>query len=254
MKTTRLTAYAASAALALALSACTPSAPTQHEATGPAACADGAERFAVTGLCPQEASALIGADAFVATAYQLPEGCTWGVQESPGPPQEALLYVAAQCADRTTELEFRGGAHSVSLGYTSSALHPDVPSDFEPVRMFPLNGTADPQAFILNMTRETMTSQRHAAACAVREAGEGRPSGAIAVDVPSAYRVAHRLPDDGTKLCGDYSSSATSPSYWLIRQDFASWVDFGQTMPDFLPESVTWVDIAPAGVTVRGQP
>lgn len=244
--------FAAMAALTVV--ACTPASPPKTgSATQTAAatgCADGAAKLSATKLCPADAGALIDAPAQIAAAPALPQGCAWVVQDSPGLiPEEALIYVSAQCGERATKLELRGGAGSGAIGYVSSALRTGDVTAAEPIRLFVVSGM-EPDPYVLNLSRQSMTNRRHAAACVVRAGTlQEAPLGVgVVVDVPAAYRTANRIPAN-QKVCGEYSAAAGSTAFWMARGPYAWWVDFAGAAPDFLPNSVNFVTVGPNGVT-----
>jgi glucose/arabinose dehydrogenase len=242
--------FASLASLAL-LAACSSEqqkSETKDEAPKAAAeakgCASGAPALPGTGLCPEQALAFLGAS-ILKTAESLPEGCTWSVNETMmGLPDEALIYQAASCKGKTTQLEMRAGARSASLGYVVSGVFDPVPADFEPVRIFTTEGQPDPKATILAMAKETTENKEEAAACEIRAfnpPGSAVLGDAFVIDVSAAYKTAKKIdPAEANVACGPYGVRDAN-SFWVIRQGHAWFVDHGQDLPDFNFDSIRWI-------------
>lgn len=245
------------AALGLGAVGCAPP-QSKDTAAAAATCPDDGPRLAHTGLCQGRAVNYFDPARLTTTGTDLPEGCTWVVNETPTPdPEEAILYNALRCNDKTTKLEFSAGARSASLGWGESGLFDTVPKmgeeGAELVRIFTLEGQADPKAMILEMAKglaaERQVSPAEIAACAVRPAGEGFPADAVVVDVSDAFMKANKIgPYDGLTdgpeagaygVCGDYGFTTDSQRYWMIRDGYAWFVDLGQDTPDFDAGSLT---------------
>jgi hypothetical protein len=207
-------------------------------------CASGAPALPGTGLCPEQALAFLG-DNILKTAESLPEGCTWSVNETMmGMPEEALIYQAASCKGKTTQLEMRAGARSASLGYVVSGVFDPVPADFEPVRIFTTTGQADPKATILQMAKDTTENKEEAAACEIRAfnpEGSGVLTDAFVIDVNAAYKTAKKIDaSEANVACGPFGVQDAN-SFWVIRQGHAWFVDHGQDLPDFNFDTIRWM-------------
>jgi hypothetical protein len=214
-------------------------------------CAGGAAALPVTGLCPEQALAILDASVF-RTSESLPEGCTWSVNETMmSAPDEALIYQAASCNGKTTKLEMRAGAQSATLGYVASGVFENVPADFEPVRIFTTEGQADPKATILKMAKDTTEDKAEAAACEIvsfNPTGSSVLADAFVIDVNAAYKKAKKIdPSEANVACGTYGVRDAN-SFWVIRQGYAWFVDHGQDTPDFNFDSIRWMKKGADGV------
>lgn len=234
------------------LTACAPPSGNENataapEAASGAGCPDDGPRLPVTNICAGRAGAYLDPKVMM-TSEVLPEGCTWVINDARmGADDEAILYQAARCTDkttqkvRTTQLELRAGARSAALGYVVSGLYENVPADFEPVRIFTTEGQSDPKATILAMARETTEDKQEAAACQIRALnppGSAVLADAFVIDVNDAYKKAKKLADgDIHPACGPFGM-VDGQRYWVIRQGYAWFVDFGQDLPDFNPNSI----------------
>lgn len=253
-------AYLAAAIFVCGAAACSP--PQAQDATIAAetACADGGARLPGTGICQGEAINLFAPERLTGLASrqgELPPGCKWLVNETLTPaPAEAIVYQALSCGDKTTKLEFSGGARSASLGYGVSGFFEQVPAQGEEgseiVRLFPLAGVADPMAMVLEIAlgaaKEEGVDAAEIAACALRAAPDLAP-GAYLVDVNDAYKQANKLGpyDDGPAdmpnygvygACGSFGVTDAA-DFWLIRDGYAWYVRQGQDIPDFDAGSLT---------------
>jgi hypothetical protein len=254
MKSVRLLS---AAVLTFSVMACTPAAEKPAEKTAESTCPDDGPRLPGTGLCQGRAVNYFAPER-LAASEGLPEGCTWITNETMTPdPDEAILYQAMRCNDKTTKLEFSGGARSASLGYGVSGFFDKVPTmgeeGSERVRIFTLAEVADPKAMILDMAKATAKEEgakaAEIAACEIRPAGEGFPADAFVVDVNDAYKKANKLGpyETGKKDEPGYGVYSACSSYgvtdaqrfWLIRDGYAWFIDQGQDMPDFNATSLT---------------
>lgn len=207
------------------------------------ACADDGPRFAGTGLCIGRSANYID-PARLAPSDGLPEGCTWEMNETMLPGDEALLYQALSCNGKKTEFDFRGGAHTATLGVKQSGFYDTVPEDHEPVRIVSLFEVTDAKARILDFAREGIENAEEAAACEVRPVGDGAPDDAFAVDASAAYKTKMGLTEgpelgDGYGACGPYGYLSDANQYWRITGGYAFFFDLGQDTPDFNPDSLT---------------
>jgi hypothetical protein len=257
--------FFASAALAVGVVAagCAPRAAAPVEPTAPVAeaCADGGPRLGATGLCRSEATTFIAAEV-MAKAYDLPEGCSWVVNDV-ALPDQAILYLAAQCGERTTQLEFAGGAQSAALYPVTSGLYDVLPAyegGDEPVRLWLAESYAAGLERILNLVRETTTDPAEAAACELRSSGNAYyPADALVVDVNAAFRASKGIPawdkvEEGELWCGPFGYTNEAGQFWRVGQGYAWWFNFGQDGIDFRPDSMTvlnkgadgtWAKVAP---------
>ncbi|HAH11774.1 MAG TPA: hypothetical protein DCL54_04625 [Alphaproteobacteria bacterium] len=225
-----------------------PAATAQADAAAPAAtapsasaaaCPDNAPRTKHTGLCQGEASALLAAAK--PSKEGMPEGCDWVANDASfGDGSEAILYMAMRCEGRITQLEVRGGARSASIGYTASGFFKDIPADYEPVRVFPVQAGTDAKAMILELARQTTKNKKEAAGCEVRSgAADGYPADSFVVDVSAAYRQANKIAPlsttepDAESFCGQYGYASDGNRYWRIHGGFAWLHEFGQDVQDF---------------------
>jgi hypothetical protein len=242
-----------SASLLLVAAACTPATEKPPQVMAEASCPDDGPRLPGTGLCQGRAINYFDPVRLAQSTGELPEGCSYVVNETLLPGQdEAILYQALSCNGKTTKLEFSAGARSASLGYGVSGFFEQVPvqgeEGSEKVRIFTLEGVADPQAMILEMAKQTTEDAAEAAACEIRPAGEGFPADAYLVDVNTAYQEANKLgpfdpvtegPAAGVYgACGIWGITGAS-DFWLIRDGYAWFVSQGQDLPDFDAGSLT---------------
>jgi hypothetical protein len=228
-------------ALAL-LTACGPST-ERAEKSGSAneACADGGARLEGTGLCQDEAQVLVPRDPDLRTPEL--EGCTWVVNETMLPADEALLYRAAVCKGVTTKLTYAGGARSAEIAYERSAMFGDAANGRVVIRLF---GTdPDPQGALKAAIAEAPAAER--GTCEIRnEVREGWPTDALFL-VPSDAALAKLPKDKPVVACGPMGIDGTKVSYWRVRQGFAWFFDLGNTDPDFDAGNMTVVAKGPDG-------
>lgn len=199
------------------------------------ACADGGARLAVTGLCQEEALALLPLDPN-ARSPEL-EGCTWGVGETELPLDEALLYRTATCNGVTTKLGFAGGAQSAEISYETSALSgPDAAGEVF-VRLF---GTdPDPQGALTAAIAELPAAERRT--CEIRAAGiEGWPADALVIAPTAAARA--RMPqNEPIAACGPFGLNEDEANFWRVRQGYAAFYTLGQEQLDFDAHTMQFV-------------
>lgn len=252
--------YAWSGVAALALFgvfACTPGEDKTAERVAEATCPDDGPRLPGTGLCQGRAANYFDPARLSAASGDLPEGCSYVINETMTPdPDEAILYSALSCKGRTTQLEMSAGAGSASLGRVTSGFFEQVPEagaeGWEVVRLFRLEGVADPKAKILEIAKGNAAEEKidaaELAACEVRAAGEGFPADALLVDVNDAYKKEKKLgshdpetdgPSAGVyAACGSYGVT-DAVDFWMIRDGYLWFVRQGQDLPDFAAGSLT---------------
>lgn len=226
-------------AVALAMSGCTDAPSNQSaNASAPAACADSAARLPGTGLCPADASAMLpAATGFQATA---PDGCTWSVGEAALPDAQWLLYRAARCGTKTTQLAYASAKPLAQLSYATSAYYGDDAKGQTIVQVAPVSN-GDANATIVALARGAAEDPAKAVGCAVRPAGiEGWAQGALVVDIPAAE--AAKLPQDEIRsACGPLGLDQGSQRFWRAFQGHVWLFDLGQEAPDVDPGSLTLV-------------
>lgn len=238
-----LIAAAACSPAADAPDAAAPAAPGEAAAAGD--CPDDGPRFPGTGLCIGRSVNYMDPE-MIAGLGEIREGCSWEPNETMLPGDEAILYLAATCNGVKTELEFRGGARSAAFGYVRSGFYDSLPADFEPVRLFTLDGFEDDRAGLMALIRESTENKEEAAACEIQEAAatEGlTPKGSITVDVSDAYKAARPGEfDEVYAVCGPYGySTDTALKFWMLRHGYGWFVDYGQDFPDVAPGSITLI-------------
>jgi hypothetical protein len=240
----------ASAALAMGLmvAACAPKAEAPAEPAAPpvteTSCPDDGPRLAATGLCQGRAINYFD-PTLVSAPGDLPEGCQWVVNDVALPGDEAMLYLAAQCGARTTQLEFSAGAESAALYQTASGLFDPVPTyegGQEPVRLWLAETQDAGRARILEIVRGTVTDAE-GPLCELRAAGEFYPADALIADISAANRegMGFAAPDSDMveSACGPFGFAPDAVQYWRVRQGFAWWFNLGQDLPDFVPATLT---------------
>lgn len=232
------------AGAAALLSGCGPkteqAAPSQDAASASAkACADGGARLEGTGLCQNEAAALLVLDPEIRTP-ELPD-CAWRVGETMLPGAEALLYYAAVCNGVETKLGFSGGAKSAEIAYERSAMFGDAALGRVVIRLF---GTdPDPQGALKASIAEAPEAER--ATCEIQPAGrEGWPPDALLI-APNAAARAQYPTNEPITACGPMGIDEGATSYWRIRQGYAWYFELGQEDPDF--------DAGNMSVVVKGE-
>jgi hypothetical protein len=206
-------------------------------------CADDGPRFEGTGLCIGRAINYID-PAHLLSDSDLPASCSWELNQTLLPIDEALLYQAVACNGKKTELEFRDGAHMAALAIAQSGLFDNVPEDYEPVKIVSLLEITDPQARILAFARDGVENAEEAAACEVRPLGGDAPADWLVVDVNATYKEKYRLaegsePGEGYAVCGPAGYTSDATRFWRITGGYAFLFDFGQDMADFNAGSLT---------------
>lgn len=210
--------------------------------SGAGSCPDDGAPLPGTGLCQHSAAALIErADG--AREEQYGENCTSVINEVMLPADQALLYGAAQCGERETQLAFAGGAHSAEISIQQSALYEGPTNDPVVIRLFGVD--PDPRGALNQAIAELPPAQR--ATCEIRSAGvEGWPSDALVIAPTAAERA--RLPqDEPVAVCGPMGYDEDSISYWRVRQGFAWFYALGQESQGFDAASVTLIQKQPDG-------
>lgn len=166
-------------------------------------CADDGPRLPISGVCASRATSYMEPDSAEPAP---PAGCEWTTKETVFSDQ-ALLYRALTCGDKTVSLEYAGGAHAAELSYITSALYPQAvpgPDDVKPiVRVATYHKDDD---FRL---KETIGSDANIAKCEIRAAGPGYPA--------SAKVIAPKTPGAD---CGLYALSATADNFWIVRDEW----------------------------------
>jgi hypothetical protein len=229
----RVLAIAGILALLVGCGPQSPSSPAPSDSAS--TCADGAPRLEGTGLCQSEAKALLVANPEIRTPEL--EGCTWVVNETMLPADEALLYNAAVCNGATTKLGYAGGARSAEIAYERSAMFGDAATGRVLIRIYGVD--PDPQGALKAAIAEAPAAAR--VGCEIRkEVREGWPPDALFLAPNDAARA--RLPKDKPVIaCGPMGIDETKVSYWRVRQGFAWFVDLGAADPDFDAGNMTVV-------------
>ncbi len=201
-------------------------------------CADGGAPLTGTGLCQSEAAELLVRDPNVRTP-ELPD-CTWVINEAMMP-DEALLYYAASCGEKTAGLGFAGGAHRAEFSYTQSATMGDE-ANGKP--LFWLYGTdPDPQGALKAAMTELPAADQ--AKCEINtEVLEGWPAGTLRITLKDSARAG--TPANGIfTACGPFGVSETSNKYWQVRQGYAWFFD--------LPLAEQDIDFGNMAIVTRGE-
>jgi hypothetical protein len=232
----KLKSIAALAAVALC-AACGPTPSIDGASAAPsisASCPDDGPRLPETGVCQGRAWAYL-IDAKGAREPTLPEGCTWTINETMLPGDEALLYRAASCKGVTTKLAYAGGAHSASISYETSAVFGDAVKGQEIIRLFGVD--PDPQGALKEQIASLPKGERET--CVIQPASiEGWPTDALVIGPTKAARA--KMPNDGPiSACGAFGLDEDSQTYWRISQGFAWFFQLGQEDSDFNPGNIT---------------
>lgn len=215
------------------LASCAPAG--KQAASDQAACADGSARLGGTGLCQQEAAALLRAD----PAARSPESpnCAWQVNETMISSDEALLYRAALCNGVLTALAHEVGAQSAEISYARSALFGDAAVGRVMIRRFGVD--PDPQGALKAALAQAPIEEQ--AICEIRPANyEGWPQDALLI-APTAAARAKMPQDEPIAACGPLGVDEDSIRYWRVAQGSAWFYDLGQDELDFDPASLVLV-------------
>ncbi|MET0371526.1 MAG: hypothetical protein ABW039_09135 [Sphingobium sp.] len=231
-------------ALALTTAACTDT-PSDHGATNGAglasaasACPAGATHLPLTGLCPDQADALLHVGK--GDRPPPPENCQWTIAELAMPQDAVLLYRVARCGGKTTRLDYNAGKPLAHLDYAASAYYGDDVKGQSLIRFAPVRD-GDPTATILAEALAAIEDPAEAVGCTVRKADiPGWPTDALVVDIPAVE--AAKLPQDEIRsACGPLGLDQGSQHYWRAFQGFVWLFDLGQEQPDVDPDSLTLV-------------
>ncbi|HWA23104.1 MAG TPA: hypothetical protein VG735_11970 [Caulobacterales bacterium] len=229
-----LKSIVAVAALALCASCGPKPAASAAPSISAAPCPDDGPRLPETGVCQGRAWAYLD-DFKGAREPSLPGGCTWSVNETMLPGDEALLYRAASCKGVTTKLAYAGGAHSASISYETSAVFGNSVKGQEVIRLF---GTdPDPQGALKEQLAALPKAEREK--CEIHPAGiDTWPSDALVIGPTKAARA--KMPkDEPISACGPLGLDEDSQTFWRIKQGFAWFFQLGQEETDFDPATIT---------------
>jgi hypothetical protein len=228
--------------LALGLSACEPKAADApkteaSDAAAVAPCRDDGPRLPGTGICQSSVHAFL-TPAEGAEMPGIADGCSWGVNETMLPQNEALLYNAMTCNGVTTKLAFAGGASKAILSYETSALGATQGKDL--IELWGVD--PDPQGALKAAIAALPAGEQ--AVCVIEPAGvDGWPKDALVIRPNAAARAS--MPNDGPiAACGPYGVDEDSATYWRIAQGYAWFFDLGQDQLDFDPGSITVISNA----------
>lgn len=209
-------------------------------------CPDDGPRLAASRLCRGRAVNylnIVGGE-----QPQLPPGCSWVVNETPMPGGDFLLYLAAGCKGRVSQLAFAGGARFSFLSVASSAL-----SDGQPGGKIITIGSAepnDPSRNVLLYAQGAMDNKAAAARCRVRKSGGGDPSDAVVVDVSpaEAARAARAAQGEPRAACGPFGLDQENTQYWRVFGGFSWFFNLGQdAYQDIDPRSLTLLKASDMG-------
>lgn len=233
-----------------ALSGCS-QAREKHAAAAPAGCSDQSEKLPGTGLCQNQAAALLqfaGGDRPPA-----PQGCDWVVSQTEMAGGEYLLYRAARCNGKITRLDYAAGAGMAELSYAVSAYFGDSAKG---QKIVSIAGTepGDPHSSILRLARTALKNKAEAGRCQVRPAKvDGWPADALVVDVSPA-EAAKAPKDEPRTACGPYGLDEDSQTFWRVFQGRSWFFELGQDSVDVDPGSFTMIHADDKGqwVHLRG--
>jgi hypothetical protein len=207
-----------------------------------ASCPDGEERLPVTGLCKSKALEYIDSVNPGKPDGELYKGCKWTVNEGSFI-DRYLIYRAAHCQGKTSQLESGAGAHAASVGLLWSALS-NAETDEQIATVIHLSST-DPYKDILNYG--LALNQRKG--CHVRpEFIHGWPQGALVIDnKPASY-----VSSDGPRsACGRYGYDEGNSNHWRIVGDEAWFLmPRDELYQDIDLGSLTLLEQSPSGAWV----
>jgi hypothetical protein len=224
-------------------------APAAPASTKAEACPDDGPRLPLSGVCQAR-----GENYLKLSKGPRPttlKGCKWVLNEAAMPGNEVLLYLASKCKDKTTTLEFSGGARTAEVSIIKSSMAGDLAKGKGIViaTVFTADGL-DPQARVLGYVRDGIKDKAQRARCVVRPAKrEEWPGDAIVVDDPTVKQPEGQLRD---AMCGPYGITDDSSAFWRILGNFAWYFDLGQNVWEVDPGSFTVVQAA-AGKSALGE-
>lgn len=244
----KVLAWAPVAAFAMLASGCSTSAEQTglqvRAAAAPVSCGDGGRRLPVTGLCQEEAAALLltSGDASEARA----DGCAWVVNEARYLGGGALLYRAMQCDGRTARLEFTPGARAATFDLIASPFG-DTAERETIATMFDASGP-DPKRAILEEARRHIDDPAERDRCRVRllNGDVASPPDALVVDEVPAPQS-----EEVRSACGEFGYDNGAQSFWRISQQVAWFFRLGNDAAPVDAGSFTLVRRNEAGQWVR---
>lgn len=187
----------------------------------PAACAGGVRKLPATGLCPEQAAALLLAAPGPAAAP--PDGCTWTIGETALNATEAVVYRAARCQSRTTKLDFVAGKPFGRFTLAASPYEGAYDAG-EPIVRAAAVGDSNG---ILKVARSLMSDPKDPARCRLRAAAmEGWPADALVID-----EVPQPQSDEVRSACGELGLDEDAQTFWRLSQRIGWFFQLGQESP-----------------------
>lgn len=195
------------------------------------ACKPGDRTFPGSGLCMAQAEKLVPA-----STMDAPEGCSWTIEQLTLPMDEYILYRSAKCGNKTTTLDFAGGAHMAEITILDSTVEGAAGQKVAEIFGTPDDG--DVKKLVLFHAREV--SPKDAADCEVRSGTEfGYPAGSWVVDMPKADRAKQPADEPPVGACGDYGYPGDATAYWKVIGDGLWWINLGQDFWGFDAATLT---------------
>ncbi|RYE04516.1 MAG: hypothetical protein EOP61_00195 [Sphingomonadales bacterium] len=243
----KLHAISASALAISALSGCNAgtgntTAPTNATASATVAieCPPGSSTLPVTGLCQEQAAALLLSSP--GAQPPAPDDCVWVINEAKVM-EGALLYRAAKCAAGTARLNFVSGSRMGSFDLAVSPYGEQAGHD----TIAQVIDGEDGKATILAEARRRVEDPAERARCQVREAKmDGWPADALVVD-----EVAAPAADGIRSACGEFGLDEGAQTFWRVSQGSAWFFRLGQESPVVDAGSFTLLNRDAGGKWVR---
>lgn len=233
-------------AMALFMAACGPSNPdSPTDLNAPrssdqnpvvSSCADDGERLPKTNICVGRAVNYLNISE--GAAPDLPENCSWEVNETEMIGGDFLLYLAAKCDGKKSKLGFSAGAGFADLNLEWSALA-NLPLP-ETVLIRVTGANIDrPHENLLAHAIRAMDNKDEAVNCHVRPAEiDGWPQDALVVDNNDS--AAPTTQTEPYSACGQFGFDQENTSYWRVFQGFSWWFQLTQdAYHDIDPRSLT---------------
>jgi len=241
-------AWAPVAACAILLSGCLTRAEQTsvggRVAAAPTSCRSGGGRLPVTGLCQEEAAALLlGSGEASETGAP---GCVWMVNEAPFLQGGALLYRAMRCNGRTARLEFTPGARAATFDLVQSPFGNAIERETI-ATMFDASGP-DPKQAILEAARRQIDDPAERDRCHVRllNGDVASPPDALVVD-----EVPMPQSEEVRSACGEFGYDNGAQTFWRISQQVAWFFRLGNDTAPVDAGSFTLLRRNQAGQWVR---
>lgn len=199
-------------------------------------CADDGKRLPETNICVGRAVHYLNISE--GASPDLPENCSWEVNETEMLGGDFLLYLASICDGKKTKLGFSAGAEFADLNLEWSGLANQPLPETVLIRVTGAN-IGRPHENLLAHTIRAMDNKDEAVNCHVRPAEiDGWPRDAIVVDNKDS--AASMTQTEPHSACGQFGFDQENTSYWRVFQGFSWWFQLTQdAYQDIDPRSLT---------------